>query len=113
MNKLICVHCQTEFRVKSNDVYLVEMFNDPPRPYKIWSADSWECPGCGSVVLSGFSQECWEHFETDFAYHLEMIKKKEKDGHCTIVYDFEKPQNQQLHLPDQTVDIPEKNKAKT
>ena len=70
MPKMICAKDQTELRPKKNGVYLVETFQPDRKPYRIWSADLWICPECGSEIISGFSGQgltpIAEHFEENF-----------------------------------------------
>lgn len=71
MTKLLCPDCQVEFQPKKNGVHVIEMFLNPPEPYKVYGADLWACPICGKTVITGFS---WgvEHFEEEFADHLKV-----------------------------------------
>ena len=72
--KLLCVRCRVEFRPKQNEVKVVEMFNSPPRPYRIWEADLWACPGCGTEVVDGFARApVAEHFQESFKGVLERV----------------------------------------
>lgn len=65
--KPVCVPCQRFYRMKKSGYYFTEGMPvgheralpgtvQPERwkPYKVWVADLWECPGCGSTILSGF-----------------------------------------------------------
>ena len=37
-------------------------------PYKLWSADLWECEGCGAQILVGFGEApIAEHYQDGFA----------------------------------------------
>lgn len=74
MPKIICFKCQVEYKPKKNNIPVIEMFNEPPRPYKIWLADAWQCPGCQHVVVAGFGKgPIREHFEPDFPELLERV----------------------------------------
>lgn len=67
----ICVPCQRFFEPKKNDYWFTEGAPirekrdaapgtaEPEnwRPYKIWAADLYECPGCKAQILSGFGRE--------------------------------------------------------
>lgn len=57
MNKPICSECQMAMRPHKNGVLVVETYNAPPLPYKLWGADEWRCPVCGFKVLVGFSEK--------------------------------------------------------
>lgn len=67
MPKPVCVRCRRFFRMRRSGFYFVEGMPTGPgraepgdaeptkwKPYKIWSADRWECDGCGAAILSGF-----------------------------------------------------------
>lgn len=83
--KTICVPCQRFFSPKKTGFYFLEGMptcdgakpgNSEPEkwePYKLWAADQWECPGCGTVILSGFGFDpISEHYRPEFA---ELVKK--------------------------------------
>jgi hypothetical protein len=69
MPKPICVKCQRFYRPKKTGFYLIEGMplgdNVVPgteeahlwKPYKLWSADKWQCQGCGHEMISGFARE--------------------------------------------------------
>lgn len=66
MSKLpVCVKCQVAMvSLKSIDV--VEMFLEPPEPYKAWSASLCECPVCGVQIAARFAnQPFWVHYESE------------------------------------------------
>jgi len=54
MSKPVCVPCGREFKVIKNGTVAQENIGPNGEPYKIWSADLWECPVCHSQILSGF-----------------------------------------------------------
>ena len=61
-------------------------------PYKVWNADTWECPGCGVQIVGGFADQPsrQDHWKDDFEEWL----NKEKEFASSIVYDFERPQSE-------------------
>lgn len=65
---VICVKCKLEFRIVKS-IFAIEMFLDPPQPYKIWNADLHECPGCHQQIVQGFGlNPIYEgHFEAVLA----------------------------------------------
>ena len=78
--KPICVPCQRFFRMKKTGFYFTEMMprSGSPEPgtaepehwtpYKVWSGDLWECPGCHAVIVSGTGREpIAEHYRADFS----------------------------------------------
>lgn len=84
MPKQICVKCSVEFKIEKNSVMVVEMFSDPPQPYKIWSADMWKCPTCGAEIIAGFGhQAVAEHFQEKFD---DVLNKVQTNG-CYVVYE--------------------------
>jgi hypothetical protein len=91
MPKMVCTECQCEFVILKNEVSVIEMFCDPPVPYKIWSADLWKCPGCGKEVVAGFSQSWVEHYQSRFQDELDRIMK----SGATVIYDYEHPVSKQ------------------
>jgi len=91
MAKAICVYCQTEFKIIKTGAYVIDMFLQPPQPYKIWSADVWGCPRCGKQIVQGFgSKPLYEHFEENFKENLDRIlgSKNEDDW---VLFNYEKP----------------------
>lgn len=78
MPKPICVKCHTFFRPKKNGFYFLEGMPlkgalpglaEPDRwmPYKIWSADLWECQSCGTEIVVGVgAQPLGIQHERDF-----------------------------------------------
>ena len=87
MPKSVCVICEIELRPKENGVIVVEMFDNPPKPYKIWSADLWKCSVCGLEVVLGFGNKPFmAHYTHDLAVEIDSIKKHG----ATIIYDYEK-----------------------
>jgi hypothetical protein len=72
--KLICVHCERSLVVVKNGATVVTMFDQPPRPYAIWSCDIWACPRCGVRVCAGFGMRpIAEHWQPQFAQLLTTI----------------------------------------
>jgi len=57
----VCVECRLAMRPLKNGVVVEEMSDS--ESYKLWLADSWKCPSCGSRVITGFAREpLSEHF---------------------------------------------------
>lgn len=85
--KLVCTKCQTEFKPKTNGVYVIEMASFGP--YKFWRADLWACPGCEFEIVGAFaSQPIAEHFQPTFD---EAIAVARKHGEL-IIEDYERAQ---------------------
>ncbi len=87
MPKLVCVKCQCELRPETNGTVVIEMAQE--KPYKVWKADTWKCPGCGVEVVGGFGQKPFmENFQEKFAEDLQT----EIETAQRVVYDYERPQ---------------------
>lgn len=70
--KPVCVPCQRFFKMKRSGFYFTEGMpagasggNRPApgraepqmwKPYKVWSGDLWECPGCKATAIFGTGQ---------------------------------------------------------
>ncbi len=68
-----CVPCKTYLRPRKNDIYVLETMADL-RPYRIWNADLWECPDCGTQTILGYGQNrISEHYEEGFSGWLERV----------------------------------------
>lgn len=86
MRDLVCVICERSFRPKKVGITLIEMFDDPPRPYRLWNADLLECPKCGHAIVAKFGDRPKaEHHQPGFARALEIAERK-----TVIVREFEK-----------------------
>jgi hypothetical protein len=87
MRSTICVKCEVELqRVKGGSIVIVEHFNKPPEPYKLWSADLHKCPKCGLEVVAGIAQEPFmEHYQGDIKAKIEELRNKG----IQLVNDFE------------------------
>lgn len=87
---LACVKCAKFLRRKKNGVVVEEgrpLDHDSQTwgPYKLWMADLFVCPGCGTEVVSGFAQQNFaEHFEPDYnaqrAKHLPLVTVNDCGG---------------------------------
>lgn len=67
----VCVKCQVQFQKIKSGVSVIDMFSRPPRPYQIWMADLFECPGCKVRIVSGFADRPFaQHFNRDFKHLL-------------------------------------------
>lgn len=45
-------------------------------PYKLWSADLVQCPGCGTKVITGFSRTFVEHWQPGFNQYFDRAKQR-------------------------------------
>lgn len=86
MTKHVCVHCERALRVKKNGVTICEMFDDPPRPYALWSGDVYECPECEREVATQFGMRPIAlHHQSSFARTLERAQDR-----GVVVYAYER-----------------------
>ncbi len=91
MNKKpICIQCQTSMKCIEIGANLFEMFQDPPRPYKLWSVDVYRCNGCGCKTIGGWSNRAFEHYEEDFEHRVTWAE--DPDNPNTLIRVYEKPQ---------------------
>ena len=85
----VCIKCQVNMRPHFNGTYLIDMAFDPPKPYKIWSADIWDCQNCNYKIVKGFSNGYDEHFQEGFSEKLQFALRRnhvfafEKAAHNT------------------------------
>ena len=81
-----CVNCQTTYKKINSGVNCITMFDNPPRPYQLFRADLFECPGCKNRVVSDFGTHAIaEHFMPDFQ------EKVQQDPNAYLSY--EKPKS--------------------
>jgi len=93
MPKLVCCKCEIELKIDKSGVAVIETFNSPAKPYKIWNADRWVCPECGAKIVAGFSANpIAEHYHDDFPDVLQRVLATE-----TVVYDFESADRKTTH----------------
>jgi predicted RNA-binding Zn-ribbon protein involved in translation (DUF1610 family) len=75
-----CVSCEEFLRPRKNEVYVLETMDDD-RPYRIWCADLWECPGCGVQIIKGYGQQpIAEHYQEDFNTWVQRLVTHRVDG---------------------------------
>jgi len=91
MPKMVCVKDEVEYQIAKTGGYVIEYFNYPPRPYKIWMSDAWKCPACGHVIMAGFGNgPISEHFQEDFDEVLDAVKDSEIAKEGWLINDYEK-----------------------
>jgi hypothetical protein len=79
--KPVCSACQMAMRPHRNGVLVVETYNKPPLPYKLWGADEWKCPVCGHKVIVGFSEKAIHApYTTDVAGVVRRIREAIAEG---------------------------------
>lgn len=79
MLKPICVGCRRFYKPHRNGVLTLEQMPSVNgakpglaeqhlwKPYKVWVADEWMCPGCGTIIVVGSGAvPRSEHFMADF-----------------------------------------------
>ena len=63
----ICVRCRMEYINSKNGVIVKIMMADG-KPYQLWNADVWICPGCGHDLLGGFAERPFaRNYDLDFS----------------------------------------------
>ena len=73
--KIAC--CGAFMTVKTQGISVLELASFGP--YKLWSADAYECKICGTVVAAGFAERAYaEHYQPDFQMQLERAKASDK-----------------------------------
>lgn len=74
ISNYICVKCEKEMRPEKNGVYIEEHMNDGS-PYKIWHADLWKCPVCGTELICGFAiNPTAHHFEDHYSEEQKRVE---------------------------------------
>lgn len=71
--KLVCHSCGLPMKIEATGIALIETFQYPPEPYKVWRADQYCCPGCGHVATYTDAQPELNHFDSDFAERMRSI----------------------------------------
>ncbi len=75
MPRPVCVECGVEFKVKKNGVVVQENTGPNGEPYKIWSADLWECPKCSHQILFGYGfNPLYHNFDENFKKLQEIVE---------------------------------------
>jgi hypothetical protein len=80
----ICVVCHRFFKPIRNGFYFIEgmpLMEHPDsrnakdwKPYKLWSGDVWECPGCQATIIVGTGKNpIAEHYQDDFHRKCEQL----------------------------------------
>jgi hypothetical protein len=58
--------CGRFYQVERNSI-TVEELDELGRPYKLWDADLWRCPSCGTTLVTGFGrQPIAEHWQPTY-----------------------------------------------
>lgn len=53
----VCGKCQAKFQIKLMGVTVVETAGTPPKPFRLWRADSYACPICSAELVTNFAHE--------------------------------------------------------
>ena len=86
MKRPICLKCQMEMRIVRVGVTVVEMFLDPPEPYRVWNADVVECPMCKNRVATGFSIKPIYHHNDPRCQ--EAVEEAVANENAVFVYEY-------------------------
>lgn len=84
MNKPVCDNCSLAYEIIETGSYMIEMFSSPPRPYKIWSCDTWQCRRCKNIVTKGYGQNpIAHHYDESFEDVLDgVMDSKQSKTFC-------------------------------
>lgn len=85
----ICGKCNQNMYIKSKVAYSIDMFSNPPRPYKIISCSLYACPECFRVTASSFSDSDLMHHHDGFDATLNNII----EDHIPYVVCYERKQD--------------------
>ena len=67
LSNVFCANCKVFMKTKAIGV-IVEETMDDGKPYKLWSADLFECPSCMTQIITRFATNpIAEHFEERYA----------------------------------------------
>ena len=85
MPKLVCVKCEVELEPVTTGTTVVETASFGI--YKVWHADTWQCPHCGTEIVAGFAKEPIrdDHYAPDFSAWAEQFIASSR----RVVYDRE------------------------
>ena len=76
---VICINCNIKMDFPRSGIHVLETYEDGNKPYKVWSADYYECPKCGHRVATGFGQSpIGQDFEEDFEEKVKTCEVKFK-----------------------------------
>ena len=71
----VCKRCNCEMRPETNGVGVLDIVQG--RPYELWSADLWRCPGCGVEIVGGYGNvPIAAHYESDFTVVLQSYESR-------------------------------------
>lgn len=75
MSVLVCVNCEKEMKVKTNNFVVEEMAGE--NSIRLKCGDLWECPSCGVKIVSGISPLPFaENYQSDYAKKVAELKAK-------------------------------------
>ena len=65
-SEILCVSCGRFMRPKKNAV-TVEELTERGESYKLWDADLYSCPDCGTEIIIGFGKHPMaEHYQPNY-----------------------------------------------
>lgn len=83
MGTQACGKCQAKFEMRLMGVTVVETAGTPPKPFRLWKADSYACPICNAELITNFSHEpLVENYEENFEQMMDAIP----DGKRRVLY---------------------------
>lgn len=85
-----CVSCQCEMRCSKTGATIVIMSGG--KPYQLWQADIFQCPGCGFEAVTGWAEKPITHSgQEGFRACLKRYLDTGKEEGGRIEYIYEKP----------------------
>lgn len=68
-----CTNCGIHMKIEKTGVFLITMFSNPPRPYKLHSGDLHKCSQCGETLHVANHLSLYEHFQPEFKEALSKL----------------------------------------
>lgn len=72
----VCVSCEVDMYPEKNGIGVLDMVDTDP--YKLWSADMWQCPRCSYQIIIGFGHNpVSEHYMPGFGDKVARYREHE------------------------------------
>jgi len=76
---ILCVKCQASLQLMKAGVSVIETSGNPPKAFRIWSADLMGCPICGTQTIARFGTEpVVEQHEAGFMKALMGVTREKR-----------------------------------
>jgi len=73
MAEMVCALHARVLKIVKNGM-IVELRDDANEPYKIYHADCWACPDCGTEILLLAPLAVAEHFEPSYQFYRDKVE---------------------------------------